>query len=175
LADIGEHIDGDDLDTPTSNVNPQSLRERNSPLTEGQNGSMNENIDAVPSEANGEQAVKPMHQDGDSVSPDTERKLAAMLRDRDALREEVTELRKALEEIQRKHQEDSAGLQEQLHQSQAAKENAESQYRTLLGKVNTIKAQLGERLKSDAVSFHQLMVRQCITLYRRISHELELI
>jgi DNA repair exonuclease SbcCD ATPase subunit len=75
----------------------------------------------------------------------------ALVRDRDTLRAEVTELRKSLEGIQSKHQEDLGSVKEQLEQTQAEKEHAESQYRNLLGKVNTIKSQLGERLKADAV------------------------
>jgi chromosome segregation ATPase len=41
-------------------------------------------------------------------------------------------------------------LRSKLQETQSGKENAESAYRTLLGKVNTIKSQLGERLKADA-------------------------
>jgi len=74
-----------------------------------------------------------------------------MARDRDSLRAEVTELRKSLEEIQSKHEEDVHDLQDKLEESQSSKGHAETQYRTLLGKVNTIRAQLGERLKADAV------------------------
>lgn len=87
---------------------------------------------------------------------------------------EITELRKSLESLQEKHQKEVEELQgqargaqseqqgsgadkeeleqlrKQLQQTQLGKENAESAYRTLLGKVNTIKSQLGERLKADA-------------------------
>lgn len=42
-------------------------------------------------------------------------------------------------------------LKAQLQEAESAKENAETQYRSLLGKVNTIRSQLGERLKADAV------------------------
>lgn len=70
----------------------------------------------------------------------------------------MTELRKSLEEIQSKHQGDTS-LQEQLDEAREGKEHAEAQYRNLLGKVNTIKSQLGERLKSDAEELAQTRSR----------------
>ena len=42
-------------------------------------------------------------------------------------------------------------MQEQLEDSQTGKEHFETQYRSLLGRVNGIKASLGDRLKADAV------------------------
>jgi len=84
---------------------------------------------------------------------DTAGRLDALARERDALRAEVSELRQSLEAIQSKHDEDIGTLQEQLEETQTEKEHAETQYRELLGRVNTIRAQLGERLKSDAVCF----------------------
>ena len=74
-----------------------------------------------------------------------------MANDRNALREEVAQLRKSLEDIQEKHEQELSGLKEEVEEAQSGKENADSQYRTLLGKVNTIRSQLGERLKADAV------------------------
>lgn len=82
----------------------------------------------------------------------TEARLEALAMERNALRNEVAQLRKSLEEIQGKHLEELASLREQLEDTQGEKEHAETQYRNLLGKVNTIKSQLGERLKADAVS-----------------------
>jgi FtsZ-binding cell division protein ZapB len=67
------------------------------------------------------------------------------------LREEVTKLRQSLEELQAKHQSELGAVQTELQETQAEKDEAQEQYQSLLGKVNTIKAQLGERLKSDAV------------------------
>ena len=75
----------------------------------------------------------------------------ALVKDRDALRVEVTQLRQSLEELQAKHQTSLDAVREELQKTQAEKEHAEEQYQTLLGRVNTIKAQLGERLKADAV------------------------
>ena len=83
---------------------------------------------------------------------DTDARFEALATERTALRDEVAQLRRSLEEIQRKHLEELASLREQLEDTQGEKEYAETQYRNLLGKVNTIKSQLGERLKADAVS-----------------------
>lgn len=79
-------------------------------------------------------------------------RLDALARERSALREEVAQLRRSLEEIQEKHEQDLFSVREQLKETQGEKEHAETQYRNLLGKVNTIRSQLGDRLKADAVS-----------------------
>jgi len=83
---------------------------------------------------------------------DTEERLAAAAKDRDELKAEVVELRKSLEEIQQRHEGELLKKQSQLEEIQSGKEHAETRYQKLLGQVNVIKAQLGERLKSDAVS-----------------------
>lgn len=85
-------------------------------------------------------------------SADTSERLDALARERDALRTEVSELRKSLEAIQTKHEDEVSDLQDQLEDSNSGKVHAENQYQELLGRVNTIKSQLGERLKSYAVS-----------------------
>ncbi|KAF1990928.1 hypothetical protein K402DRAFT_459704 [Aulographum hederae CBS 113979] len=90
-----------------------------------------------------------------SDTSDTDERLEALAQERNTLRDEVTELRKSLEEIQSKHEEDLSDLRQELDESQSNKVQAETQYRTLLGKVNTIKATLGERLKSDAEELSQ--------------------
>lgn len=76
-----------------------------------------------------------------------------MSQERQSLQLEVKELREALEGIQERHEKDISTLRQQLEDAQSGKEHAEQQYRNLLGKLNTIKSQLGERLKADAVSF----------------------
>lgn len=86
-----------------------------------------------------------------SAPTDTSARLEAMAEERESLRAEVAELRKSLETIKSQHQEELLGLREEIDETQSAKENAETQYHTLLGKVNTIRSQLGERLKADAV------------------------
>ena len=89
---------------------------------------------------------------------DTQTRLDALARDRTALRDEVTQLRRSLEEIQGKHQAELSSIREKLEDTQGEKEQAEAQYRNLFGKVNSIKSQLGERLKADAVCFGSLYV-----------------
>lgn len=104
-------------------------------------------------------AVAPLRNGLDASSLDdrpppasvSDERFEALVRDRDTLRAEVTELRKSLEDIQSKHQAEVASVTEQLEETLGEKDHAETQYRNLLGKVNTIKSQLGERLKADAV------------------------
>jgi predicted nucleic acid-binding Zn-ribbon protein len=79
-----------------------------------------------------------------------------LIKDRDALRQEVTHLRQLLEELQSNHTDELSEVQNQLQETQGEKDEAQEQYQNLLGKVNTIKAQLGERLKSDAVGVYIL-------------------
>ena len=81
----------------------------------------------------------------------TEAKLEALAQERTALKDEVTHLIKSLEQLQEKHNEELTSLRSELEETQSEKEHADTQYRNLLGRVNTIKSQLGDRLKSDAV------------------------
>ncbi|KAL5334073.1 hypothetical protein BJX70DRAFT_379282 [Aspergillus crustosus] len=83
----------------------------------------------------------------------------ALVRDRDSLRAEVTDMRKSLEELQLKHHTDMEALQSKLDDAESKKEHAESQYRGLLERVNIIKAQLGERLKEDAEEISEARAR----------------
>ena len=92
---------------------------------------------------------------------DTEAKLETMARERSALRDEVAQLRRSLEELQGKHNEEIGNIRQELEETQGQKENADTQYRNLLGRVNTIKSQLGERLKSDAVGLPSVGVKSC--------------
>ncbi|KAF3393282.1 Coiled-coil domain-containing protein 25 [Talaromyces pinophilus] len=82
-----------------------------------------------------------------------------LVRDRDSLRAEVTELRKSLEQIQHKHEEEMEALQQKLNESEDKKTQAETQFQKLLERVNTIKSQLGERLKEDAEELSQARSR----------------
>lgn len=84
-------------------------------------------------------------------------------KERDALRQEVTELRKNLESIQSKaasqpaedtdskHEAEMQSLREELEEATEGKEHWETQYKNLLGRVNTIKTSLGNRLEADKV------------------------
>ncbi|MCJ1377692.1 hypothetical protein MMC17_000788 [Xylographa soralifera] len=96
--------------------------------------------------------AEPVHSDEDT---DTKARLDALAKERATLRDEVAELRKSLEEIQLKHDAELGTIKEQLEDTQGEKEHAETQYRNLLGKVNTIRSQLGERLKADAEDLSQ--------------------
>lgn len=89
----------------------------------------------------------------DRTSDDTEPKdrFDALVRDRDSLRAEVTDMRKSLEDLQLKHNADMESLQQELKDAETKKEQAETQFQNLLERVNTIKSQLGERMKEDAV------------------------
>ncbi|KAF1814406.1 putative Golgi matrix protein [Eremomyces bilateralis CBS 781.70] len=91
----------------------------------------------------------------ESGEDDTESRLEAMARERDDLKAMVADLRESLESIHKKHEEDLGGIREELEESQSAREHAESQYQKLLGKVNTIRSQLTERLKGDAEELAQ--------------------
>ncbi|ERF76111.1 hypothetical protein EPUS_01444 [Endocarpon pusillum Z07020] len=90
---------------------------------------------------------------------DSDARFEALVKDRDALRIEVTQLRQSLEELQANHQTSLGCVQQELRETRTEKENAEEQYQTLLGRVNTIKAQLGERLKADAEDLAQARSR----------------
>ncbi|KAL1853878.1 hypothetical protein Plec18170_005270 [Paecilomyces lecythidis] len=94
-----------------------------------------------------------------STPLESEDRFNALVRERDSLREEVTRMRKSLEEIQSKHRDENQDLQQKLEDSEGKKERAESQYQKLLERVNTIKSQLGERLKEDAEEIAQARSR----------------
>ena len=97
------------------------------------------------------QLPESQHRSEETYSEDTEVRLDALARERETLRDEVAQLRRSLEELQGKHEEELVDVKGQLKEAQGEKDHAETQYRNLLGKVNTIKSQLGERLKADAV------------------------
>ncbi|KAL8983062.1 MAG: hypothetical protein Q9205_002592 [Flavoplaca limonia] len=90
-----------------------------------------------------------------NAADDTGARLEALALERSALRDEVTQLRESLEKIQAKHDEDMTMMRSELEERNGEKEHAETQYRNLLGKVNTIRSQLGERLKADAEDLAQ--------------------
>lgn len=94
--------------------------------------------------------VRPISDSMDVIS-NTEARLEVLAQERAALKDQVSDLRRSLEEVQMKHQEGMSIVRTQLNERNSEKEHAETQYRKLLGKVNTIRSQLGERLKADAV------------------------
>lgn len=98
---------------------------------------------------------------------DASARLDAIAKERDALRQEVTALRKSLETIQSNHdaespaqdqsshEEEIRNLREELEEANESKEHFETQYKNLLGRVNTIKTSLGDRLKADAARIEE--------------------
>ena len=83
---------------------------------------------------------------------DQDQRLEALAKEREALKDEVSQLRQSIEEFQKKHEADINVLQEDLTRTQKERDEKGNQYQSLLGKVNTIRSQLGDRLKADAVS-----------------------
>lgn len=84
---------------------------------------------------------------------DLETRLEELSVERQSLQAEVKSLRESLEEIQEKHEKETNTLRSELEDARSGKDHAETQYRNLLGKLNTIRSQLGERLKADAVGY----------------------
>ena len=170
--DVGERQQ--DPQTPTAITEPPLHRESSSEINIAANGGNSTSHDTIPPEFDEAAAAddrnledyeaKTRHlgtltslgQTAQSnmslaLSANPEARLDALAKERTALRDEVAQLRRSLEQIQGKHEEEVGGVQAQLEQTQGEKEHAETQYRNLLGKVNTIRSQLGERLKADAV------------------------
>ena len=176
-----EHDDaGGEEQVPETPIEPPSSPQKpeadHTPLTNGtlrkptevtdpaEEVSSEENNDAEEEtrESRTERPVSTSQKDEAAIpSADTDERLEALAKERDALREEVAQVRRSLEEIQEKHEVELSNIREQLAETQGEKEQAESQYRSLLGKVNTIKFQLGERLKADAVSIFESLVCHC--------------
>lgn len=67
-------------------------------------------------------------------------------------------MRKSLEDLQSKHNADMETLQRKLEDAESKKEQAETQFQNLLERVNTIKSQLGQRMKEDAVRWTAIIV-----------------
>ena len=161
------HVNGNTLAPSTP---PASDDEDGNPCTDGLSASANatavpeaagqsterEDLADSTSQSRGtsvaEQGGSSTTMDALDAPPDgSDSRLDALAREKQSLRDEVAELRKSIDEIQGRHEEELSEVRCQLEETQNGKEQAESQYRTLLGKVNTIRTQLGERLKADAV------------------------
>ncbi|CRG85589.1 GRIP domain-containing protein RUD3 [Talaromyces islandicus] len=145
-ADADEEPDHESkTDAETANGSPTNETDSKNPDTNDQDEQEAEETTASKtSDAPEQTEAKP------ASSADTENKFDALIQDRDSLRVEVTGLRKSLEELQHKHQEEMQALQQSLADSETKKEQAETQFQKLMERVNTIKSQLGERLKEDA-------------------------
>ncbi|KAK5127538.1 hypothetical protein LTR85_006878 [Meristemomyces frigidus] len=154
--------DEDDEDEGTDSPRPSSPVEQDEPPVEnGAQRSTQSNADAGdPEQQNDEVDEGPESTSGPPASSsDTTARLDALQQERDSLRNEVTKLRQSLEGLQQQHSEEVSGVKDELEQTQQGKEHAEIQYRNLLGKVNTIRSQLGERLKQDAEELDQARAR----------------
>ncbi|EPQ63284.1 Bgt-2904 [Blumeria graminis f. sp. tritici] len=60
-----------------------------------------------------------------------------------------TKLAEEISSIEGRHSQEIEAIKTELKENEAAKQIAETQYQHLLGRVNTIKSSLGERLKAD--------------------------
>ncbi|KAI0391018.1 hypothetical protein F5Y17DRAFT_468502 [Xylariaceae sp. FL0594] len=107
-----------------------------------------ENGHAVPSSANGHPREPPSPQTAETIpsDPGTTARLHVMSEENEALKAEVEELKKQLEKSKSTHIEETAQLKSELEEVEAAKEHAEEQYQTLLGRVEKIKESVGNRL-----------------------------
>lgn len=178
----GDGGNGEELDKPVEKeINPSDVRSiAPEPKSQSiENGVSRESsqteILAFPSIEARTASDPTFGRDGDAASPegppsprtfqensiedpqnDTGARLEALAQERAALKDEVTQLRQSLQKIQEKHEEDMTAIHGELEERTGEKEHAETQYRNLLGKVNTIRSQLGERLKADAVGFEAL-------------------
>ncbi|KAF2770102.1 hypothetical protein EJ03DRAFT_311134 [Teratosphaeria nubilosa] len=150
-----DHVTKEDsLHMPSSPPEPTSpVEQRDTHVT---NGAQEPEDPAGPATKDGPQAATSADM---LASSDATARLDALQQERDSLRDEVTKLRQSLESLQQKHEEEVSGVKEELEQTQQGKDHAETQYKNLLGKVNTIRAQLGERLKHDAEELDQARAR----------------
>lgn len=141
-------------DAPTGPVNGKSSEDKRS--EKGTDGHGNEegsdNGESNKNETKGDSQA----QNNESTADTTQSKdrFDALVRDRDSLRAEVTDMRKSLEEIQSKHQTEMEALQQKVDDAENRKDEAETQFQQLLERVNIIKSQLGERLKEDEVRYN---------------------
>lgn len=154
--DVETSVRSQEMDNRIPLANGLSWASNNLPSTQGvENLAQEEGFPEDPIDSPGRQGVDPPNpvpaSNGPQTEVETSARLDALASERAALRAEVAQLRKSLEEVQERHEEELTSIREQLAASQDEKEHAERQYHNLLGKVNTIKSQLGERLKADAV------------------------
>ncbi|KAK3115705.1 hypothetical protein LTR53_004669 [Teratosphaeriaceae sp. CCFEE 6253] len=153
---IPSHIHNEaTLHMPSSPPEPRSPVEQ--PEPPAQNGAQQSPQGALPATVSREDAEEPGEPavEAQEATSETAARFDAMQQERDSLRDEVAKLRQSLEALTTQHDNDLSGVKDELNQSSQAKEHAESQYRSLLGKVNTIRSQLGERLKQDAEELEQ--------------------
>lgn len=155
-CDAGTPLKSPKLDNSNSTTNGTSVAASHplSPthLIDSLNKSHEASNHTVPQDAGGSHR-ETLDSPPTPLSDDAEAMLDALARERSSLRDEVTELRRSLEQVQERHEEELTSVREQLAETKEEKEHSETQYRNLLGKMNSIRSQLGERLKADAVCF----------------------
>ena len=105
--------------------------------------------------------IPPSQNSGTGPSdPEASAKLETMSKERDTLRTEVEQLKKELESLRGGESTDEIEqLKAELEESNAAKERAEEQYQTLLGRVEKIKETLSDRLKRDKAELEEAKER----------------
>ncbi|KAK6434219.1 hypothetical protein LTR95_009599 [Oleoguttula sp. CCFEE 5521] len=162
-ASLPQRLKGEDtLHMPSSPPEPRSPEEPQAvePVTNGSHAIHALQVESEAEDEDGEamadsRDLRDVPGDARTHEADTSSRLDALQEERETLRMEVTHLRESLEQLQHKHSEELSGVRGELEQSESNREQAESQYRNLLGKVNTIRSQLGERLKADAAELEQ--------------------
>ncbi|KAJ4423436.1 hypothetical protein N0V82_001909 [Gnomoniopsis sp. IMI 355080] len=152
-----EQTGDDEPDTPTVTESNDAERPKSPPAT-ATPAKTQANGHARPPSGNGH-PISADSPTANTSSNDTSAKLEAMGEEREALRAEVEQLRKQLETIQEAHSSEVTKLKTDLEESETAKENAEEQYQTLLGRVEKIKETLGDRLKRDRAELEEANIR----------------
>ena len=107
-----------------------------------------ENGHAVTSSANGHPPEQSSSRSAELIATDlsTIARLDAMAQENESLKAVVEELRKQLENTQDAHAQETTRLKSELEEVEAAKEQVEEQYQTLVGRVEKIKESVGNRL-----------------------------
>lgn len=95
---------------------------------------------------NGDMQVAPISDTSDPSS-----RFDALVKDRDNLREEVTKLRKSLEELQSRHDGEEGTAQEDLQEARNEKEEWENRYNELKDGLDAMRSRLAERFKAKTV------------------------
>ncbi|EAQ83979.1 hypothetical protein CHGG_10383 [Chaetomium globosum CBS 148.51] len=157
VDEVSEELETLGLDTRNPPPEPHAAVDRSGtepsgPEEEGDAGTTTEPAvetedDSRPA-ANGHARANGHPQTG-SISGVKNAELEAMPEDHEALRLEVEQLRNQLETTQESHSQETAQLRADLEDAESAKEYAETQYHTLLNRVEKIKETLGDRLKRD--------------------------
>lgn len=155
-------------DVPANSVNENSIESKGTEKEkeeddehDDEDGSDGEST--TKSKDNGPQPQSKSEADSTPDALQSKDRFDALVRDRDSLRAEVTDMRKSLEEIQSKHRADMEALQQNVDDAESKKGEAETQFQKLLERVNIIKSQLGERLKEDAVCWKNVPILSPVT------------